>query len=130
MQSFIIVLLTAKIGFICHEAVTSLKLLEKGFSKEDLALSVLLDFPLQILFGYYAAKWSNGPRPLKPVSLLKIMEITLSNVILRYLIYISGCMPSMVALHFPRSACLSLLGTQKDKRLDSSTLVLLWDQQF
>ncbi|KAL1932027.1 hypothetical protein VTP01DRAFT_9083 [Rhizomucor pusillus] len=66
MQSFIIVLLTAKIGFICHEAVTSLKLLEKGFSKEDLALSVLLDFPLQILFGYYAAKWSNGPRPLKP----------------------------------------------------------------
>lgn len=82
MQSFIIVLLTAKIGFICHEAVTSLKLLEKGFSKEDLALSVLLDFPLQILFGYYAAKWSNGPRPLKPVSLLKIMEITLSNVIL------------------------------------------------
>ncbi|KAI9315539.1 acetyl-coenzyme A transporter 1-domain-containing protein [Dichotomocladium elegans] len=66
MQSFIIILLTAKIGFICHEAVTSLKLLEKGFSKEDLALSVLLDFPLQIFFGYYAAKWSNGPRPLKP----------------------------------------------------------------
>ena len=67
LRSFIVVLLTAKIGFICHEAVTSLKLLEKGFSKEDLALSVLLDFPLQIFFGYYAAKWSNGPRPLKPV---------------------------------------------------------------
>ncbi|KAI8147702.1 acetyl-coenzyme A transporter 1-domain-containing protein [Fennellomyces sp. T-0311] len=66
MRSFIVVLLTAKVGFICHEAVTSLKLLEKGFSKEDLALSVLLDFPLQIFFGYYAAKWSNGPRPLKP----------------------------------------------------------------
>ncbi|KAI9257930.1 acetyl-coenzyme A transporter 1-domain-containing protein [Phascolomyces articulosus] len=66
LRSFIVVLLTAKIGFICHEAVTSLKLLEKGFSKEDLALSVLLDFPLQIFFGYYAAKWSNGPRPLKP----------------------------------------------------------------
>ena len=56
----------AKIGFICHEAL-SLKLLEKGFSKKDLALLVLLDFPLQIFFGYYAAKWSNGPRPLKPV---------------------------------------------------------------
>ncbi|KAJ8657921.1 hypothetical protein O0I10_006449 [Lichtheimia ornata] len=66
MRSFIIVLLTAKIGFICNDAVTSLKLLEKGFSKEDLALTVLLDFPLQIFLGYYAAKWSNGPQPLKP----------------------------------------------------------------
>lgn len=70
LRSYIAVLLIAKIGFICHEAVTSLKLLEKGFSREDLALSVLLDFPLQIFFGYYAAKWSNGPRPLKPVSVV------------------------------------------------------------
>lgn len=69
MRSFIVVLLTAKIGFICNDAVTSLKLLEKGFSKEDLALTVLLDFPLQIFLGYYAAKWSNGPQPLKPVSI-------------------------------------------------------------
>lgn len=68
MRSFVGVLLVSKIGFIAHEAVTSLKLLEKGFSREDLALSVLLDFPLQIFFGYYAAKWSNGQRPLKPVS--------------------------------------------------------------
>ncbi|KAI8082948.1 acetyl-coenzyme A transporter 1-domain-containing protein [Halteromyces radiatus] len=66
MKNFVIVLMTSKIGFICHEAVTSLKLVEKGFSKEDMALSVLLDFPLQIFFGYYAAKWSNGSRPLKP----------------------------------------------------------------
>ncbi|KAL7309500.1 hypothetical protein PS15m_010371 [Mucor circinelloides] len=66
MRSYVGVLLVSKIGFICHEAVTSLKLLEKGFSREDLALSVLLDFPLQIFFGYYAAKWSNGARPLKP----------------------------------------------------------------
>ncbi|KAI9302355.1 acetyl-coenzyme A transporter 1-domain-containing protein [Cunninghamella echinulata] len=66
MKNFIIVLMIAKLGFICHEAVTSLKLVEKGFSKEDMALSVLLDFPLQIFFGYYAAKWSTGARPLKP----------------------------------------------------------------
>ncbi|CAJ0651341.1 4619_t:CDS:10 [Entrophospora sp. SA101] len=59
-------LLTAKIGFIANEAVTALKLMEKGFSKEDLALAVLIDFPIQILVGYYAAKWSNGPQPLKP----------------------------------------------------------------
>lgn len=69
MKKFVIILMTAKLGFICHEAVTSLKLVEKGFSKEDMALSVLLDFPLQIFFGYYAAKWSSGVRPLKPVIL-------------------------------------------------------------
>jgi PAT family acetyl-CoA transporter-like MFS transporter 1 len=66
MKNFIAMLFICKIGFIANEAVTGLKLLEKGFSKEDLALSVLVDFPLQLVFGYYAAKWSNGPRPLRP----------------------------------------------------------------
>ncbi|KAF9940592.1 hypothetical protein BGZ65_006552, partial [Modicella reniformis] len=66
MKSFMMVLLTAKIGFIANDAVTALKLLEKGFSKEDLALAVLIDFPFQIIFGYYAVRWSTGARPLKP----------------------------------------------------------------
>ncbi|KAF9199960.1 hypothetical protein BGZ49_009833, partial [Haplosporangium sp. Z 27] len=66
MKSFMIVLLTSKIGFIANDAVTALKLLEKGFSKEDLALAVLIDFPFQIIFGYYAVRWSSGARPLKP----------------------------------------------------------------
>ncbi|KAF8925702.1 hypothetical protein BGZ58_000585, partial [Dissophora ornata] len=66
MKSFMVVLLTAKIGFIANDAVTALKLLEKGFSKEDLALAVLIDFPFQIIFGYYAVRWSTGARPLKP----------------------------------------------------------------
>ncbi|XJO70465.1 hypothetical protein BDV3_000138 [Batrachochytrium dendrobatidis] len=66
MKTFIAVLLVAKLGFVANDAVTGLKLLEKGFSKEDLALAVLIDFPFQIVFGYYAAKWSNGSRPLKP----------------------------------------------------------------
>ncbi|CAO3683887.1 unnamed protein product [Umbelopsis vinacea] len=66
MKSFVAILLVAKIGFICNEGVTALKLLEKGFSKEDLALAALLDFPFQIFFGYYAAKWSSGPKPLRP----------------------------------------------------------------
>jgi MFS transporter, PAT family, solute carrier family 33 (acetyl-CoA transportor), member 1 len=61
-----IVLLLSKFGFQANEAVTNLKLLEKGFSREDLAITVLIDFPFSILFGYYAAKWSTGPHPLKP----------------------------------------------------------------
>ncbi|CAG8539953.1 5879_t:CDS:10 [Paraglomus occultum] len=66
MKNFILVMLLAKIGFIANENVTGLKLLEKGFNREDLALTVLIDFPFQIIFGYYAAKWSSGPQPLNP----------------------------------------------------------------
>jgi MFS transporter, PAT family, solute carrier family 33 (acetyl-CoA transportor), member 1 len=69
VQTLMIVLLVSKFGFQANEAVTNLKLLEKGFSKEDLALTVLIDFPFSIFFGYYAAKWSSGPYPLKPWSL-------------------------------------------------------------
>ncbi|KAJ9059637.1 hypothetical protein DSO57_1039488 [Entomophthora muscae] len=66
IHSMIGVLLLCKIGFICNDAVTSLKLIDLGFKKEDLALIALIDFPFQIVFGFYAAKWSIGPRPLKP----------------------------------------------------------------
>jgi hypothetical protein len=83
MRRLIVVLLVAKVGFIANESVTGLKLLEKGFSKEDLALAVLIDFPFQLLVGYYAAKWSNGPQPLKPVS----DHITFCNLIY-YIFYI------------------------------------------
>nr|ASF90231.1 hypothetical protein SPAR01527 [Bartheletia paradoxa] len=66
VQSFILVHLLAKIGFQANDAVTGLKLIEKGFSKEDMALAVLIDFPCQIVFGYLAARWSKGDRPLRP----------------------------------------------------------------
>jgi MFS transporter, PAT family, solute carrier family 33 (acetyl-CoA transportor), member 1 len=66
VRSFIVVHLVAKIGFQANEAVTGLKLVEKGFGKEDLALSVLIDFPFQLVLGYYAAKWSKGDNALRP----------------------------------------------------------------
>jgi PAT family acetyl-CoA transporter-like MFS transporter 1 len=58
--------MVSKIGFQANDAVTSLKLVEKGLSKEDLALAVLIDFPVQIIGGWYAASWSRGARPLRP----------------------------------------------------------------
>ncbi|KAL8727936.1 MAG: hypothetical protein Q9181_005518 [Wetmoreana brouardii] len=58
IQSIIIVHLVAKIGFQANDAVTNLKLLDKGFSQEDLALTVLIDFPFEISLGYYAGRWS------------------------------------------------------------------------
>ncbi|GAA5846584.1 hypothetical protein JCM3766R1_007120 [Sporobolomyces carnicolor] len=66
VQTFIVVHLVTKLGTAANDAATSLKLLEKGLKKEDLALAVLIDFPFQILFGYLAAKWSAGDKPLRP----------------------------------------------------------------
>lgn len=66
VQTLICVHLVAKFAFQANEAVTNLKLVERGLSKEDLALIVLIDFPFEIIFGYYAAKWSSGANPLDP----------------------------------------------------------------
>lgn len=68
VQTFILIHLVTKLGTAANDAATSLKLLEKGLKKEDLALAVLIDFPFQIWFGYLAAKWSKGEKPLRPVS--------------------------------------------------------------
>ena len=58
IQTIIAVHLIAKLGFQANDAVTNLKLLDKGFSTEDLALTVLIDFPFEISLGYYAGRWS------------------------------------------------------------------------
>lgn len=87
MRSFIVLLFIAKIGFVTNDAVTSLKLLEKGFKKEDLSVTVLIDFPLQIIFGYYAAKWSSGKRPLKPWMIAfygRIVAAILAMVVVKF----------------------------------------------
>lgn len=66
VQTFVIFHLVSKIAFQANEGATNLKLLDKGFSREDLAITVLIDFPFEIIFGYYAARWSNSNNPLKP----------------------------------------------------------------
>ena len=65
IQTIIIVHLIAKIGFQANDAVTSLKLLDKGFGQENLALVVLIDFPFEICLGYYAGKWSTIYTPMR-----------------------------------------------------------------
>jgi hypothetical protein len=65
IQTIIIIHLIAKIGFQANDGVTNLKLLEKGFSKEDMALTVLIDFPFEIGLGYYAGKWSTTYTPMR-----------------------------------------------------------------
>ena len=64
VQSIVIIHLFAKIGFQANEAVTNLKLVDKGLTHEDLALTILLDFPVEIGLAYYAAKWSMDNHPI------------------------------------------------------------------
>ncbi|KAF7367312.1 GYF domain-containing protein [Mycena sanguinolenta] len=66
VQLLIIMHLFAKVGFAANEAATSLKMVEKGFLREDLAIAVLIDFPFQIAGGWFAANWSRGDYPLRP----------------------------------------------------------------
>lgn len=66
MRQFIAVLFFAKIGFIPNDSTTQLKLIERGLLREDMALAVLIDFPVQIFFGYYAARWSQGDGKMRP----------------------------------------------------------------
>lgn len=65
IQTIIIIHLIGKIGFQANDAVTNLKLLDKGFSQEDLALTVLIDFPFEIGLGYYVGKWSTEYTPMR-----------------------------------------------------------------
>ncbi|KAJ4298546.1 hypothetical protein N0V88_003576 [Collariella sp. IMI 366227] len=65
IQGIILVHLIAKIGFQANDGVTSLKLLDKGFGTENMALTVLIDFPFEIGLGYYAGKWSQEFTPMR-----------------------------------------------------------------
>ena len=64
IQSIIVIHLIAKIGFQANDAVTNLKLIDKGFSHDQMALTVLIDFPFEIGLGYYAGRWSTAHPPL------------------------------------------------------------------
>ncbi|KAJ5632810.1 Major facilitator superfamily domaingeneral substrate transporter [Penicillium lividum] len=65
IQTIILIHLIAKIGFQANDGVTSLKLLDKGFGQENMALVVLIDFPFEIMLGYYAGKWSTDHGPMR-----------------------------------------------------------------
>ncbi|KAJ2723305.1 hypothetical protein GGI07_002733 [Coemansia sp. Benny D115] len=78
MKLFIVVLMFAKIGFIPNDSITKLKLIEHGLHKEDMALAVLIDFPVQIFFGYYAARWSQGESKMKPWRIAFILRLLCS----------------------------------------------------
>ena len=67
MRLLITVLLLSRLPFVVNDRVTALKLVEYGFKRENMALTVMLDFPFEIFIGYQAALYARGQRPLLPV---------------------------------------------------------------
>lgn len=60
IQSLMLIHIIAKIGFQANDNATTLKLLDKGLGQDNLALTVLIDFPFEIGLGYYIGKWSSS----------------------------------------------------------------------
>lgn len=64
MPVTIIMLLTSKIGFSAGDAVTGLKLVERGVPKSKLAMLAVPMMPLQIILPWIISKYTAGPRPM------------------------------------------------------------------
>lgn len=56
--------LKLQIGFAACDAVTGLKLVERGVPKEKLALIAVPLVPLQIILPLVISKYTAGPRPM------------------------------------------------------------------
>ncbi|EGC37219.1 hypothetical protein DICPUDRAFT_54139 [Dictyostelium purpureum] len=62
IKTLSIMFIVAKIVFQPNDCALSLKLLEKGLSKEDIASFSLIQFPSVILFSIFSSKWvKNNP---------------------------------------------------------------------
>ncbi|KAJ7054940.1 acetyl-coenzyme A transporter 1-domain-containing protein [Mycena amicta] len=66
IRALMIMFVFGKIGFAANDAATSLKMVEKGLKREDLAVAVLINFPFQIIGGWLVGSWSRGAYPLRP----------------------------------------------------------------
>lgn len=66
IRSLTTVLLLCKLGCITAEAAGVFKLMEKGVSRETVAMIVLLEFPLELCFAVFAGRWASHGRPFTP----------------------------------------------------------------
>lgn len=64
IQLTVVILMTARIGFSA-DAVTALKLVEKGVPKAQLALLLVPLVPLQIILPLMISRYTTGPRPME-----------------------------------------------------------------
>lgn len=97
LRNLLLVLAVHKFGFVAHESAAAMRLIGEGevdrpmraagrcmlcgrsarprrrrgiigFRKEDVALTAVLDFPVEIFIGIFIARLTAGRRPLRPVA--------------------------------------------------------------
>lgn len=66
VQQLGLILLTCRLAFSCADNITVLKLIEKGFPKETMAMLVVFMFPFDLLFPIFVGRWSNKGNALWP----------------------------------------------------------------
>ena len=60
-----VVLVVCRLGMLPAESAAAFKLLEKGVSKESLAVLVLIEFPMETVSAVLAGRWAVG-KPFDP----------------------------------------------------------------
>lgn len=66
VKLLVVALLIGKIGFIVGDTLIPLKLMDRGFHKESLAIIALVDFSCQLAFSWAAIRIINQEHPLRP----------------------------------------------------------------
>jgi len=67
MKSFALLLLTTKLAFVASDSITTLKLVEKGFKRENMAAVMTLAFPIESIMAILVGKWAKE----KPLSIVR-----------------------------------------------------------
>ncbi|XP_001947097.1 acetyl-coenzyme A transporter 1 [Acyrthosiphon pisum] len=86
VKTLSIILLTAKIGFSAIDVVSSLKIIDKGIPKDDIALIGLLSIPLQIIIPVLITKYTAGPKPMN-IYLKSIPYRLLIGIVIAVIVY-------------------------------------------
>lgn len=85
VRSLALILIFSRIGFTALDAIVPLKLIEKGYPREKIALTVLIDFPCQLAVGFFAPYLAQQGRPLwgwHRGIILKLVIATISMLVL------------------------------------------------
>ncbi|CAF3370773.1 unnamed protein product [Rotaria socialis] len=64
VRSMALILLTARVGFAATDSMTGLELVERGVTRESLALLAIPITPLQIVLPFIISKYTTGSQPL------------------------------------------------------------------
>lgn len=63
IKQLLFVYMINRVGFIACDALTTLKLADRGFKKEQLAFTSFVDFPAQMMLGIFVVRYSQTLKP-------------------------------------------------------------------